>query len=260
MCLSRGVLPLSRPIEAYVGCFDSLSFSIPKQNLALLLQLVLPEGVSILGFGRAPVTLLTSDVRWADVEGSSTMTAQIPESVILDDRRHDLCGTRDGVLLFDPRDHGVTPIALTSECRRGYMSTYLIDDEFLYLDEIEIGIDPREPTGRDHQLLSDLFGDREPAGDPTPGHYVRLGYSITFTGGMLVGREPISEFYGHMGFHPAIWYRDVMDLQLKGGRVIARVDRSHELDEIRKKMARDDWDGTEALPEWIESRSDIEFC
>jgi hypothetical protein len=38
------------------------------------------------------------------------------------------------------------------------------------------------------------------------------------------------------------------------------VDRSHEVDEIRKKMAHDDWDGTEALPEWIESRFDIEFC
>jgi hypothetical protein len=184
------------------------------------------------------------------------MTLQIPESVILDDRRYDLCRTRDGSLLFDPRGHGVTPIALTSECRRGYMSTYLVDDGFLYLNEIEIGLDPREPTGRDHQLLSELFGDPEPAGDPTPGHYVHLEYPITYTGGMLIGREPIREFYGHMGFHPAIWYRDVMDLELKGGRVVARVDRSYELDEIRKKMAHDDRDGTEALPEWIESCSE----
>lgn len=132
--------------------------------------------------------------------------------------------------------------------------------ESVILDEIEIGLDPRNPTDSDHQLLSELFGNPEPDGYPTPGHFVHLGYSITFTGGMLIGRELISEFYGHMGFHPAIWYRDVMDLELKGGREVARVDRSHELDEIRKKMARDDWDGTEALPEWIESRSDIEFC
>ena len=214
----------------------------------------------MLGFRRVPVTQLKSDERWADVEGSSTMTVQFPESVILDDRRYDLCGTRDGNLLFDPRDHGVTPIALTSECRRGYMSTYLVDDGFLYLDEIEIGLDPREQTGRDHQLLSKLFGNPEPAGDPTPGHYVHVGYPITFTGGMFIGRELISEFYGHMGPHPAIWYGNVMDLELEGGRVVSRVDRSHELDEIRKKMARDDWNGTEALPEWIESRFDIEYC
>jgi hypothetical protein len=188
------------------------------------------------------------------------MTIQIPESVILDDRRCDLCGTRDGDFLFDPRDHGVTPIALTSECRRGYMSTYLVDDGILYLHEIEIGLDPREPTGRDHQMLSELFGDPALAGDPTPGHYEHLGYPITFTGGMLIGRELISEFYGHMVAHQAIWYRDVMDLEFEGGRVVSRVDRSHELDEIRKKMARDDWDGTKALLEWIESRFDIECC
>ncbi len=73
------------------------------------------------------------------------MAAQIPETVILDGCPHDLCAVKGDCRLFDPRDHGVTPIPLTSDCRRGFMSTYLLVDGMLYLDEIEIGSIPGTP-------------------------------------------------------------------------------------------------------------------
>jgi len=181
------------------------------------------------------------------------MAAQIPETVILDGRPYDLCGVKGENLLFDPRNHGVTPISLTSDCWRGYMSTYLVVDGTLYLDEIEIGLDPRDPTGRDHLLLSELFGNLKMNGSSTPGHYENLEYPITFTGGLLLGRGFINETYVHMGFHPAYGFRHVVELALNEGQVVSGVDRSREMEEVRKKMAYGDWNDTHSLPRWVES-------
>ena len=181
------------------------------------------------------------------------MAAQIPETVILDGRPYDLCEAKGENLLFDPRDHGVTPISLTSDCWRGYMSTYLVVDGTLYLDEIEIGLDPRDPTGRDHLRLSELFGNLKRNGSSTPGHYESLEYPIAFTGGLLLGRGFINETYARMGFHPAYGFRHVVELALNEGQVVLAVDRSREMEEVRMKMACGDWDATHPLPEWIES-------
>jgi len=187
------------------------------------------------------------------------MAAQIPETVVLDGRPYDLCGVKGENRLFNPQDHGVTPIALTSECWRGYMSTYLVADGMLYLDEIEIGLDPRDPTGHDHLLLSELFGELRLNGFSTPGHYENLGYPIALTGGLLLGRGFIDEPYVCMGFHPAFTFRHVVELALNDGQVVTGVDRSREIEEVRKKMACGDWDGMPSLPEWIESCFEIEY-
>ena len=181
------------------------------------------------------------------------MAAQIPETVVLDGRPYDLCGVKGENLLFDPRNHGVTPISLTSDCWRGYMSTYLVMEGMLYLDEIEIGLDPRDPTGRDHLLLSELFGELKLNGKSTPGHYENLEYPITFTGGLLLGQGFISETYARMGFLPVYGFRHVVELALNEGQVVSGVDRSREMEEVRKKMALGDWNGTQSPPEWIES-------
>ena len=187
------------------------------------------------------------------------MSAQIPETVILDGRPYDLCGAKGESRLFDPRDHGVTPISLTSDCWRGYMSTYLVEHGMLYLDGIEIGLDPRDPTGRDHLLLSEVFGDLKLNGNSSPGHYEILEYPIAFTGGLLLGREFVNETYVHMGFHPAYGFRHVVELVLNEGQVVTQLNRSREMEEVRKKMARGDWDGSHSQPEWIGSCLEIEY-
>ena len=187
------------------------------------------------------------------------MSAQIPETVILDGRPFDLCGAKGENRLFDPNDHGVTPISLTSDCWRGYMSTYLVEHGMLFLDGIEIGLDPRDPTGHDHLILSELFGDLKLNGKSTPGHYENLEYPIAFTGGLLLGRGFISETFVHMGFHPVYGFRDVVELVLNEGQVVMQVDRSHEMEEVRKKMTQCGWDGSQSQPEWIESCFEIEY-
>jgi len=200
----------------------------------------------------------TRATRWADL-GDDVMTEQIPEILILDGRPYDVCGIRGGDRLFDLRDHGITPIALTSECCRGFISTYLVADGILYLDEIEVGLDPREPTGRDHVLLSTLLGDSRLNGSSTPGHYENLEYPIAFTGGLLLGHGLIKEPYVCMGFHPAYTYREIVELGLDEGRVVTRVDRSAELDQLRKKIVCGDRNGAGPLPDWIERGFDFEY-
>ena len=133
------------------------------------------------------------------------------------------------------------------------MSTYLVEEGMLYLDGIEIGLDPRDPTGRDHLLLSELFGQSKLNGSSSPGHYENLEYPIAFTGGLLLGRGFINDTYVRMGFHPAYGFRHVVELWLNEGQVVTRVDRSREMEEVRITMVRGDWNGTHSLPEWIES-------
>ena len=107
--------------------------------------------------------------------------------------------------------------------------------------------------------MSELFGDLKLNGKSTPGHYENLEYPIAFTGGLLLGRGFISETYVHMGFHPVYGFRDVVELVLNEGQVVMQVDRSHEMEEVRKRMTHDGWDRSQSQPEWIESCFEFEY-
>jgi hypothetical protein len=156
------------------------------------------------------------------------MTAQIPDKLLYLEQDWDLAGVR-GEGLFDPLRHGLWPMPLHTACWRGFVCTYLIERDQLYLDELEIALDEAAPT---------LWG-RAPsvrrAGSPVT--YRELRAPVRFTGGLLLARDFISDLYVHMGFHPAWKYLNVCEVLLDDGRVERVEDRSAAVAEMRERLS-----------------------
>ena len=178
------------------------------------------------------------------------MTAQRPEVVYLSNCRYALCGV-NGIGLFDPREEGFDPVALSSACWRGFVSTYRVRRGVLYLDCVGIGLDPESwETG---SSAPELFGAKASKDDDRGfAVFEDLEHEVGFTGGLLLGRGFIEELYVHMGFHPAYKFRDVVELRFEDGQLVERLDRSEQMEALRNERGRGEWDGSKSLPEWID--------
>ena len=156
------------------------------------------------------------------------MTAKTSERVRLEDQEFALAGV-DGRGLFDPRDHGIVTHSITSACGRGFVSTYEVSEDRLWLIHLRIGF-----HGREAPVVFGVKPERE------EGELSYYGYGlkrpVDFTGGFLLGRDFVREMYVHMGFHRAYTYRIVKEILFEEGRVLERIDRSDEMAETRKAL------------------------
>ena len=174
------------------------------------------------------------------------MTAQIPDTVLIDGNRYDLCGIR-GEGLFDPADHDIATEAQDTACWRGYVCHYAVANNQLLLDDLQLYLDPSRQTHNRAQIES-VFGpginfdeDRFSAGA------VGLAHPLPFTGSLLVAKGFIEDLYVHMGFQEAHSYRNVLELTFEDGQLLGTTDRSEEMAEIRRREDGIDRDGSEEL-------------
>jgi hypothetical protein len=153
------------------------------------------------------------------------MTAQISEQVGYRGKRHSIAGV-NGSGLFDPSEHGIQPVTISTACWRGYHCTYEVAEGSLLLTSVTVGLD------EEHRALAErgegprLFG-KVPRRYPVRGHvYDGLREVMPFTGGLLLADGFIRELYVHMGFHPAWKFREVHELLFERGKVVKEADRS----------------------------------
>ena len=189
------------------------------------------------------------------------MTAQISDTVrylSVDFRLAGISG--DG--LFEPVEHGLSPVAISTACWRGYYCTYLVQEDRLLLDTLHVRL-----QGQDAALAARgdgplLFGAR-PGYDEYEGCvvYAALGAPIPFTGGLLLGRDFIHELYVHMGFHPAWKFRQVHELLFEQGRLLEAFDRSEAAAEVRRSLTPDDLrpGDPSKIGEWIERTFSLRY-
>jgi hypothetical protein len=193
------------------------------------------------------------------------MTAQISDTIEHLTENFDITGT-SGVGLFDPKDHGLTPVFMSTACYRGFSCRYSVDRGILFLDSLCIGL------GRDERLRTrynrnppQLFGvtPRAPNYDedkiPKDGNTIfeDLQHRVNYTGGLLIATDFIRELYVHMGFHPAWKYRIVHELIFNDGELVESHDRSAAIAEFRDDMKdaplKPDVDSTrQEIRQWIE--------
>jgi hypothetical protein len=157
------------------------------------------------------------------------MTAQASEIVRLEGQDFSLAGV-DGRGLFDPRDHGIVTHAVSSACWRGFVNTYEVSEDRLWLVHLTIGF-----HGREAPVVFGVKPEHEKGDLPHYG-YAGLKRPVDFTGGFLLGRDFVREMYVHMGFHPGYAYRIVKEILFDEGRVLEQIDRSDEMAEIREAM------------------------
>ena len=155
------------------------------------------------------------------------MTAQAHDTVVYRDEEYALVGI-NGEGLFEPDQHGLRPVALTTACWRGYRCTYEIRGQWLRLETLIVASAQEAP-----RVFSVL------PTDPTAKFlvYEDIGQIMPFTGGLLLGTGFIEDLYVHMGFHPGWKYRKVHELIIENGRVVQEADRSGEMSELRRWLA-----------------------
>jgi hypothetical protein len=162
------------------------------------------------------------------------MTAQIPDTFLLDGEQYDLVGSgTEG--LFDPEASGLRPSGLCTGCWRGYVCRYGLDGDDLVLDRLELtqtSLDGEEP---EWPAIGGVTPVEVGEGSLLYGHlYAGVGLPVAYTGEMLLAREFIPNLYMHMGFQPAWRYRHVIELQFKDGRLTGRRDLSDVMAKMRE--------------------------
>lgn len=173
------------------------------------------------------------------------MTAQIPDMLLLQDRKLSLAGI-NGQWLFNPADYNLQPMPRVTSCWRGYVCEYkVLSDNFL-LDALKINLGKSLPNEGPHAFTAEA-GPALNGIKPVPAAtiheifnntYHGLNLQIDFTGGILAASDFIQELYVHMGFHPAWKYKNVIELVISHGHVTETRDVSDAMQEIRNRMIK----------------------
>lgn len=174
------------------------------------------------------------------------MTAQIPDTLLLQDRKLSIVGV-NGRGLFDPAGRGMQPVPRLTSCWRGYVCTYKTPYNKFLLDKLELNLGSEGPVIDE---VKPLFS-RENTFDNT---YSGLNLPVDFSGGILAASDFVQQLYVHMGFHPAWKYRNVFELVLSQGYVLETRDVSERMEQIRNEMAKSPLEpGASATPEQLEA-------
>lgn len=174
------------------------------------------------------------------------MSGQMADIVVIDEREYAIVEPEPGVL-FEPRDHGLSPVMTHTANLRGELARYRIDQSGrLVLSDLQVGhLDPPpvingvEPTTDDYSKVWTYLG---------------LDIPVTWTGDLILGADPIQDLYAHAGFSPVWHYERVLALDIEAGTVVGREDRSDEVARYRDEHDQDDQNAFERLLHSIKIR------
>jgi hypothetical protein len=210
------------------------------------------------------------------------MTAQISDEVVYRGKQHCIAGV-NGKGLFDPAQHGIRPVWISTACYRGYYCTYEVANGSLLLTVLNIGLGeedrglaergegpklfghvPHRYTIHGHRRDSHTGEAQTTSRESSDFRYDGLREVIPYTGGLLLADDFIPEMYVHMGFHPAYKFREVHELVFEAGRVVKEADRSAEMAEFREMIAGrplrpGDPGDYEAILRWIRQCFSLEY-
>jgi hypothetical protein len=202
------------------------------------------------------------------------MTAQISDVVVYRAKPHSVAGI-SGSGLFDPTEHGIKPVTISTACWRGYHCTYAVAGNTLLLIQVNIGFGEEDRALAERGEGPKLFG-QVPRRYTIHGHsmdlstgevktswesddflYGGLREVVPFSGGMLLGADFLWGLYVNMGFHPAWKFREVHELIFERGRVVKAADRSVEMAGFRETLADrplepSDPENREEIERWVE--------
>lgn len=162
--------------------------------------------------------------------GHGILTVQAPDLVTFNHHKYNLIAAQ-GPSLFSPQDHGLEPEAIGSSCWRGYICVYQCSNGLLTLQTLHIKL---------KRKISSFLG-RSPKFSPRDRFfsgvvYESLNHQCDFTGGVLIGRDPISELCPRRG-NPLFWqYKEVHELVFENGHLLKDSDVSEQLSGCRRSL------------------------
>lgn len=156
------------------------------------------------------------------------MTAQISDEILFEGNTYSLVAI-ENEWPFKPSEHGFNPIMMSTACWRGYYCKYDIIDENIFLNELTIRLEDKPPIWRDIKAKkADIFGEASV--------YINVNLGINYSGGIIIGRDFIREFYVHMGFRRPHCYKFVYELGFDNGKLSKISDYSEDIKRIRDKI------------------------
>jgi hypothetical protein len=155
------------------------------------------------------------------------MTAQTPDYVRYQDEQYDIVGVK-GSGLVEPRKMGITHFIMSTGCWRGHYCTYKIAAGQLFLAEMAVGYDEALP-----------IDGIVPVEDGYENVYKGLKIPVSYTGGLLVGKNFIDSMYVHMGFQKPHTFEKLMEFRFDQGKLIEINDHSARMAGIRQKIAEE---------------------
>ncbi len=170
------------------------------------------------------------------------MTAQVPDTLLYNDKPYDLTGM-EGSGLPSPDDFGMQPVMMHTACYRGFYCTYVIRDEQLYLS----GLTVRSESG-EYPPVNGVHPQIDPYGTGT---YEDIHLPVSFSGRLRLGGDFIQNEYIHMGFQSPSAYKTVLELAFEGGHLVSVTDRCEEFARLRKKPQRPK---PRSLMDWVHQR------
>lgn len=156
------------------------------------------------------------------------MTAQVADSLFLAGQDYSIVAVEND-WLFNPEEHGFTPVAPHTACWRGFYCHYSVIAGELVLDSLSIGVGDGvpPPTWRAIEPIPDG------SDDDRMWRYRDVSLNVPYSGGVVVGREFLEAFYVHRGFQPPYAYEDVQELIFARGHLVEQMDRSSRMAEVR---------------------------
>ncbi len=122
--------------------------------------------------------------------------------------------------LFDVRSYGVAPVMMHTANTRGVAARYRIEDDRLLLADLQVGSVDAPPAIEGVEATTDEHGQTWT--------YLQLDVPISWTGDLIVGKDPILDLFVHGGFLPAWHYEKVLAFDIEAGVVQSSEDRSEQ--------------------------------
>jgi len=193
------------------------------------------------------------------------MTAQIADILRIDEDEYSILAIQN-VWPFDPKHLGLTPQGVCSACWRGHFEEYVLKNDDLVLDKFAINLDylsskkAPEVFGKSPGIIE---GFKKGLANT---FYEALNQKMDYSGGLLIGRKFLRDFYIHMGFHRPHCFEVVLELEFAGGRLKRTSDHSAKMEEIRKKILEAKAEGgakespnREEIGKWIDECFSLDY-
>ncbi|NHZ60840.1 hypothetical protein [Massilia genomosp. 1] len=180
------------------------------------------------------------------------MTIQQSDTAIYNGESFALAGF-SGSGLFSPAEFGIVPKALSSDCGRGFVCEYLIENSQLLLSSVNLWLDTEDVSsgpvrlfGRSLERYEEhLFTFDRGGLDPrklvpiiresSDFRVAGLREPVLFSGALLLANALIHEMDVCRGFRPASSFGVVHELIVESGTVVGAFDRSIEIARIRER-------------------------
>lgn len=176
------------------------------------------------------------------------MTLQISDKFFYNSKEYNLLYREGDQFLFNPSIYGFEPYDNSSNCWKGYLCEYIIDNNYLKLNNLYINNKIKLPFNGvkpDNfiSILVSLIKNKNSFYDITSfdHRYTSINFKIDYSGEILIGYGYIEhsfdyEYYNYNCILSPHSFTEVLKLRFNKGKLISVTDISSKLDRIRKDL------------------------